>query len=274
MGRWFDRTISYVIMIIIFAISLYPFVWLLESTFKTQYELFNSGIKLPTHFNLHNYVYAFQNAPLLLFLRNSTLVTLFSTGLCLLVVGMAAYAVAHFVFRGKAVIIAIFAATLFIPGISLTVPIFKLVQLFGLLDTKTALVYIYTAFGLPIAFFILRSFFLSVPREIAEAAYIDGANFSKTFLKIMMPIAKSGFVTAGILNFLNCWNEFYYALIITTHNDARTLPLALSFFKDRFTTSYPALFATMIFIALPVIIVFYVFQKQVVSSLTAGAMKG
>ena len=189
-------------------------------------------------------------------------------------VGMSAYAVAHFNFRGKHLIVAVFASTLFIPGISLTVPIFKLIQALGLLDTKTGLVYIYTAFGLPIAFFILRSYFLSISREIAEAAYIDGANFFTTFARIMMPIAKPGYVTVVVLNFLNCWNEFYYALILTSHNQNRTLPLALSFFKDRFNTSYPALFSAMIIIALPVIIVFYVFQEQVVSSLTAGATKG
>jgi raffinose/stachyose/melibiose transport system permease protein len=136
------------------------------------------------------------------------------------------------------------------------------------------LVLVYTAIGIPITLFVLRSFFLTIPNEIEESAYIDGASFLRTFYSIVVPIARPGFATAAIIQFINCWNEFLFALTLTSSNENRTVPLVLNYFTSMFSYDYTALFAALTMITIPSIVMFVLLQEQVVSGLSSGSVKG
>jgi raffinose/stachyose/melibiose transport system permease protein len=133
---------------------------------------------------------------------------------------------------------------------------------------------VYTAFGIPTSVFVISSYFLTIPREMEESAYMDGAGFFKTYSIIILPLARPAFATAGIMQFLLCWNEFQFALTLTTGHEARTLPVALYYFKSAFASDYGAMFAAIILVSLPSIIVYVFLQKQVVSGLASGSVKG
>ena len=163
--------------------------------------------------------------------------------------------------------------SLVIPMAALLNPVYIVVNGMGLADTKTGLILVYTALNLPMSLLILRGTFLSIPKSLEEAAYVDGAGFFRTFIQIMMPCAKGGLASAAVLAFLNNWNEFTFALVLTSGQEARTLPLSLSYFTSQFSFNYTAMFAAITIAVIPSIAVFAIFQEQVVSSLTAGAVK-
>ena len=160
------------------------------------------------------------------------------------------------------------------PTTALLQPVYSVVNTMGLYDTKMGLILVYTAINMPMSLLILRGTFQSIPRALEEAAYLDGAGFLRTFFQIVMPCAKGGLTSAAVLTFLNSWNEFTFALMLTNGQDARTLPLSLSYFTAQFSFNYTAMFAAVTIAVIPSIIVFAVFQEQVVSSLTAGSVKG
>jgi raffinose/stachyose/melibiose transport system permease protein len=187
---------------------------------------------------------------------------------------MAGYVFARFTFRGRDTLYMILSLALVIPMTALLHPVYMTINALGLANTKTGLVLVYTALNQPMSLLILRTTFQAVPRSLEEAAMVDGAGFIRTFFRIMLPVAKSGLASAGVLTFLNCWNEFTFALILTSSQSARTLPLSLSYFTSQFSFNYTAMFAAITIAVIPSIVVFVIFQEQVVSSLTAGAIKG
>ena len=190
-----------------------------------------------------------------------------------LIFAMAGYVFARCRFAGNKLLYLILSLSLVIPMTALLQPVYSVVNQLGLYDTKTGLILVNTALNMPMSLLILRGAFQSIPRAIEEAAYIDGAGFLRTFFQIMLPCAKGGLTSAAVLCFLNTWNEFTFSLILTSSVDARTLPLSLSYFTSQFSFNYTALFAAVTIAVIPSIIVFAIFQEQVVSSLTAGSVK-
>ena len=191
-----------------------------------------------------------------------------------LFLAMAAYVFARSRFRGKNLLYFILSLSLVVPTTALLQPVYSVVNTMGLYDTKMGLILVYTAINMPMSLLILRGTFQSIPRALEEAAYLDGAGFLRTFFQIMLPCAKGGLTSAAVLTFLNSWNEFTFALMLTNGQDARTLPLSLSYFTAQFSFNYTAMFAAVTIAVIPSIVVFAVFQEQVVSSLTAGSVKG
>jgi raffinose/stachyose/melibiose transport system permease protein len=192
----------------------------------------------------------------------------------LTVMSMAAYVLSRFNFKLRNLVRAFFAMGLLIPGAALLLPLYTSIRAVGLYNNAWGLIVVYTAFGIPVSVFIMSSYFLTIPKEMEESAYIDGAGFLKTFTIIILPLARPAFATAGIMQFLLCWNEFQFALTLTTGHEARTLPVALYYFKSAFASDYGAMFAAIVLVSLPSIIVYSVLQKQVVSGLAAGSVKG
>lgn len=160
-----------------------------------------------------------------------------------------------------------------VPITALLQPVYSIINKLGLDDTRAGLILVYTAINMPLSLFILRSAFSSIPRSLEEAATIDGAGFFRTFIQVMMPCAKGGIASACVLTFLNSWNEFIFVLLLTKSIKVRTLPLALNYFTSQFSFNYTAMFAAITMAVLPSIIVFVIFQEQVVSSITTGAVK-
>lgn len=266
--------LKYSLVIFIVLISVYPIFWVVMTSLKTNREIFESSLSLPRHPTLNAYILAFKYVPFQRYYINSLSITIINTVLNVFLVSMASYVIARYQFKLKNVIIALFTSTLFLPGIALNYPVFKSIRMIGLQNTRAGLVLVYMCFGLAVTFFILRSYFLTISKEIEEASYIDGAGFLRAFFQVILPIARPGMATAAILQFLNTWNEFFFALLLTNSDSVRTLPLALSYFQARFTTMFPPIFASIVLTIAPTIIIYAFLQEQVISSLAAGAVKG
>ena len=274
--RWrarLARAVMYAFMALVVCVAVAPILWVVLSSFKTNAEILNNALALPTSFRLDGYRIALELAPLAKYFANSLIVSTLSTAINVLFLAMAAYAFARLEFRGKTVLYIILCTAMVIPMTSLMHPVYLVINRLHLYDTKAGLVLVYAALGLPISLMILRSFFLTVPKSLEEAAYVDGAGFVRTFVQIMLPIAKPALASAGVLQFLTAWNEFTYALVLTNSNNARTLPLSLGFFTSQFSYNYTAMFAAISIAVLPSILVFAIFQEQVVNSMVTGAVK-
>lgn len=272
-SKYVTNFLKYLFLLIIVIIALAPVVWVILSSFKTNAEILGSGISLPSHWNFSGYIAAFKMAPLYLYFGNSLFIAIISTILNVFLVAMASYVIARFKFRFKNIIVIILSSSMMLPMTALIHPVYMVVKSSGLYNTKTGLIVVYSALGLPMSLLILRSFFLSIPKSLEEAAYIDGTGFLKTYLKIILPVSKPGLASAAVLQFLLAWNEFIYALVLTSSNKCRTLPLSLSYFTSQFSFNYTAMFAAITVAVIPSIIVFAVFQEQVIGSLTAGSVK-
>ncbi len=272
--KLFLSILKYLFVLAILLLSIGPFLWVLISSFKTNAEILNSSLGLPSNFKFENYLNAFKIAPLAQFYLNSVIVGILGTLLNLVVLGMSAYVVARFNFKGKKVFVGVFSLSLLIPGAAMLQPLYLTVNALGLYDKLIGLIIVYAGFGLPASLYILSSYFQTIPKEMEESSSLDGAGFIRTFVSIILPIAKPGFGTAAVLQFLLCWNEFQFAITLTTGNKSRTLPLALYYFKSQFASDYGVMFAATVIVTIPSIIVYMLLQKQVVSGLVAGAVKG
>jgi len=266
----------FIVLFLIFVvlISISPFLWVFMSSFKSNLEILRSALSLPSSLSLDGYVAAVKMSPLPRYYINSIIISLSSTFLNVFLVGMAAYVMARFEFKFKNIISVILSISLFIPTITLIHPIYVMIKKFGLYDTKMGLIFVYTALGVPMTFYILRSYFLTIPKEIEESAYIDGAGFFQIYTKISIPMAKPGFATAAIIQFLLGWKEFLYALILTSSDKARTLPLSLNYFVAQFSFNYKAMFAALVIIIIPTIVLFILLQDWLVEGLSASYIKG
>lgn len=268
------RVFSYLFMALCVLVALFPIVWVVLSSFKTNREILSNGLQLPSTFSFSGYKQALEMAPILKFFVNSLIVSFASTALNVFILAMAGYVFAKKKFRFKNLIFGILSLSMVIPSTALMSPVYTVITKLHLYDTKMALILVYTALNMPISLMILRSAFADIPTELEEAAYIDGAGFFRTFWQVMMPCAKGGLASAAVLAFLGSWNEFTFALLLTSSTSTRTLPLSLSYFTSQFSFNYTAMFAAITIAVLPSIIVFSIFQEQVCSSLTAGSVKG
>lgn len=276
-GRIVDLLLGltkYFYIYLLSALALLPLLWALLSSMKTNTEILNSGLSLPSRFSLAGYFSAFRIAPIHVYYFNSVIISVVSTALNVLLVGMAAYVTARFTFRWAKTVVLLVSIAMLLPMTALIQPVYVVVKNAGLYNTKAGLILVYTALGIPMTFFILRSYFLSLPVAVEEAAFVDGASFMATFTRIVLPMAKPGLATAGVLQFLNSWNEFLYALVLTSSKGARTLPIALNYFISQFSFNYTAMFAAVVVVVLPSLIIYILLQEQVVGSLTAGSVKG
>ena len=268
------RVFSYLFMALCVLVALFPIVWVVLSSFKTNREILSNGLQLPSTFSFSGYKQALEMAPILKFFVNSLIVSFASTALNVFILAMAGYVFAKKKFRFKNLIFGILSLSMVIPSTALMSPVYTVITKLHLYDTKMALILVYTALNMPISLMILRSAFAAIPTELEEAAYIDGAGFFRTFWQVMMPCAKGGLASAAVLAFLGSWNEFTFALLLTSSTSTRTLPLSLSYFTSQFSFNYTAMFAAITIAVLPSIIVFSIVQEQVCSSLTAGSVKG
>lgn len=265
--------LKYLFLALCVLVALFPIVWVIMSSFKTNAEILSNGAALPQNPSFDGYVHALTISPILSYFGHSVLITTISTVLNVLFLAMASYVFARCKFRGKEVLYFILSLAMVIPMTALLHPVYRVVQALGLYDTKAGLILVYTALNLPMSLLILRSTFLSIPKALEEAAYVDGAGFVRTFFQIMLPCAKGGLTSAAVLAFLQSWNEFTFALVLTSGQESRTLPLSLSYFTAQFSFDYTAMFAAVTIAVIPSIVVFAIFQEQIVSSLTAGSVK-
>ena len=187
---------------------------------------------------------------------------------------MSSYVIARMRFRGRGLITALLMSTLFIPGIALTFPVYNLVNKLGLYNTRWGLIFIYSCSSIAMSFFVIRNYFATIPRELEEAARIDGCSYAQTFFHIMVPQALPGISTAGVLAFLGFWNEYYWASLVIIDKKLMTIPSLMGQFQTSFSTNYNGMLSAIVIIMLPPIIVFCCFSKFFVKAMSGGAVKG
>jgi multiple sugar transport system permease protein len=257
------------------AFCLFPFYWLVNLSLKTGPELSGSAI-FPANPSLANYTAIFQNADFLFGLRNSAIVAIATTALAILVGAPAAYALARLRVPGKALILGGILSVTTFPAIAIAAPLFSLWTDIGLYNSLIGLILPYLVFTLPLATFIMTTFFREIPLEIEEAAELDGLNKFHTFLRVVAPLSTPGIVTAGLLTFIFAWNEFLLAITLTSTPQARTVPAAIAFFTGSVQYEQPlgTIAAASVVISIPLIILVVIFQRRIVGGLVAGGVKG
>jgi multiple sugar transport system permease protein len=262
-----------VVAIVVFC--LFPFYWLINTSLKTGPDLSSSSL-LPPNPTLDNFESIFKDSNFTTALKNSAIVALVTTALALVVGSFCAYALARLKIRFKFWILAIILTITTFPQITIAAPIFKLWRDIGLYNTIPGLVIPYLTFALPLAIYILTSFFREIPRDLEEAALVDGATNFQAFYKVVVPLAAPGLATAGILTFIAAWNEFLLAITLTSSASARTVPAAIAFFtgSTQFEQPLGTISAASVVISIPLIVMVLLFQKRIVAGLTAGAVKG
>jgi multiple sugar transport system permease protein len=259
--------------IVVFCLA--PFYWLLNISLKSGPDLSSSAI-VPPNPSLTNYKAIFQNSDFTHALANSAIVSLSTTVLALIVGSFCAYALARLRFPGKFLLLALVLTITTFPPIAIAAPIFKLWTDIGLFNTLPGLIIPYLTFALPLAIYILVSFFREIPKDLEEAALVDGATRFQAFTKVVIPLAAPGLATAGILTFIFAWNEFLLAVTLTSTPAARTVPAAIAFFTGGSEHEEPlgTIAAASVVISIPLILLVLFFQKRIVAGLTAGAVKG
>lgn len=273
----FSERITRIIIFIWFSFYavciIYPLLWMFLSGFKTSRELFISTWSLPEQFKWQNYAMAWKIGVGKYFF-NSILVTVFTVMLTILVSAFAAYALSRFEFRLREVFLMVIVGGLMLsPQVGL-ISLYRLLHTFGIYNTYLALIIPYVAYRVPFTVFLMRSYFLSLPREVEESAYIDGCGSFKVFWHIVLPMSKPILATSALLTAMFSWNEFMFALVFIEDKNLRTIPLGLMNMRGELTTNWPVLLAGLALSALPMIVTFILFQKQFIRGLTAGSLKG
>jgi multiple sugar transport system permease protein len=256
---------------------LFPFYWMLNISLKTGPDLSGAAL-VPPNPTLDNYSSIFKNPDFTNGLRNSAIVAFTVTLLSLVFGSFAAYALARLKVKGKFWILAVVLSVSTFPPIAIAAPLFKLWTDIGLYDRPygVGLIIPYPTFALPLTVYVLTSFFREIPKDLEEAALVDGATHFQAFYKVVIPLAAPGMATAAILTFIAAWNEFLFAITLTSSSDARTVPAAIAFFTGSTEHEVPlgTISAASVIISIPLIMMVLFFQKRIVAGLTAGAVKG
>jgi multiple sugar transport system permease protein len=269
------RVLLWVSVVLIMLFCLFPFYWLINVSLKTGADLSKADLFPPSP-TLDNYDSIFQNSAFTKALRNSAIIAFTTTALSLLIGSFAGYALARLRFPRKFLLLALVLSISTFPPIAIAAPLFKLWTDIGLFNTYIGLILPSLTFALPLTIYILASFFKEIPKELEEAALVDGATRFQAFRKVVLPLSAPGLVTAGLLVFIFAWNEFLFAITLTSTPDRRPVPAAIAFFtgSSQFEVPLGTISAASVVVTVPLIILVLIFQKRIVAGLTAGAVKG
>lgn len=252
-----------------------PFVVMVTTSLTKQtYVLQLPPTLVPKDPTTANYREALSSEGFLTYFVNSAVVAAATVAVTLVLSAMMAYAFARFEFPGRKLLFLTLLAALMIPGMMLVIPQYLVARDLHVLDSRLGLVLFYAAGQLAFTTFLLRGFIASIPRELDEAMVIDGAGPARIFRSLILPLCRPALATAGIFSFLGSWDEFVWAVTVINSPEKRTLPIAIALFQGQHSTSWGLVFAASVVAVLPVIVVFIVFQRQFVSGVQAGALKG
>lgn len=268
------KALSYPFLTGVVLVSLLPLVWTALSAFKTNQEVLSSALRLPGSFRLENFISIFEQTSLGAYYWNSISITALTIVVGLLFFSMSAYVFARFDFPMKRTLFSLLTLCLLIPVTAIIFPVYLFINRLGLYNTKTGVILVYTALSMPVVLYVLRSFFLSIPREMEESAYIDGANFAQSFFGIVLPLSVPGLTSSAVIIYMTAWNDFLYNLVLTTGLNARTVPVALTSFLSMYGNDYGQLFAASLVVILPSVVLFVMLQRKISEALIAGAVKG
>jgi multiple sugar transport system permease protein len=252
-----------------------PIYWMFVTSLKHDKEIYGYEATLfPERPTIANYVTIIKDSPYLLFLRNSTVVAVCSTILSIVIASLGAYAIARLNFPGRATLARLLVCTYLVPASLLFIPLFALMSTLHLLDSLSGLTFVYLGADVPFATWLLMGYFRSVPVELEEAALVDGCNRITALIRVVLPVAMPAIVVVTFFAFTRAWNEFLYAYVFTSTNQAKTITTGLVNFMSADVFYWGPLMASTILSALPPVIMFLLLQRWVVKGLTLGAVKG
>ncbi|MFA7073867.1 MAG: carbohydrate ABC transporter permease [Endomicrobiaceae bacterium] len=266
--------ITHAILLVVAVTCIFPVFWMLSSSLKTQEEIFTKMTLFPEVWQWGNYVDAFIKAEFGMYFLNSVIYTVVGVSAIVLITSMAAYGFARLEFWGKNFLFYLLISTLLIPIPGVFVPLYLLLKKLALLDTRTGLLLCYISGALAFGLFLLRSFFEDLPKEIEEAALIDGCSRFGIYWRIALPLAKPAIATLVILQCLAIWNEFLLALVVLQDKAKMPIQRGLMVFQGTFITDYPLLMAGLTIATIPIVIIYLLMQKHIVKGIAAGALKG
>lgn len=269
------RVMTYIVLVFFALVFLLPMFWMLSTSFKPKSQWFARSIEwIPRTFTTDNYTRILSNAttPIGRWFLNSLMVGVIATILILIIDSLAAYAYARMQFRGRKFLFALLLATLFLPGVFFLVPNFLTIYRLGLLNNYAGVIMpgLASVFGV----FFLRQFFETIPRELEEAAQIDGATQFQTFYQVALPLAKPALATLSIITFLGSWNDFLWPLLILKTRALQTLPPGLRTLQGAYTAEYGQMMAGAVIAAVPVLILYIALQRYIVQSVATTGLAG
>jgi multiple sugar transport system permease protein len=269
LGGWSAATL------VILVCSLVPIIWIISLSFKDPATI-GTGSFFPTKWTWSNYSGIFKQSIFTSALRNSIGIGLISTVVAVIVASFAAYAIARLEFPGKRLILGASLGIAMFPVISLVGPLYNLWRTIGLYNTWPGLILPYMTFALPLSIYTLWAFFREIPWELEQAAQVDGATPFQAFFRVIAPLAAPGIFTTAIIVFIFCWNDFVFAISLTSTSAAQTVPAAISAFPgaSQFTEPIGSIAAAAVIVTIPMVIIVLLFQRRIVAGLTAGAVKG
>ncbi|SDM05949.1 carbohydrate ABC transporter permease [Lentzea albidocapillata] len=255
--------------------ALVPVLWIVSLSFKSSKTLADGNF-IPREWSLENYQNIFSTSEFTRALINSIGIAVIATAIAVVFGTMAAYAIARLDFPGKNLLVGVSLLIAMFPQVSLVSPLFEIERSLGLFDTWPGLILPYITFALPLAIYTLSAFFREIPWELEKAAKMDGATPGQAFRRVIAPLAAPGVFTTAILVFIFCWNDFLFAISLTSTEQSRTVPVALSFFtgSSQFEDPAGSIAAAAVVITIPIILFVLFFQRRIVAGLTSGAVKG
>ncbi len=268
------KPILVALMTFIALLILVPFLWMFSTSFKPLPEV---NVYPPQwvspNMSFKPYVDMFEFLPFSQYTVNSLVVALSATFLTLLIGSLAAFSFSRFQFKGKDLFLLIFLLSQMLPGASVIIPLFQLIRKAGLYDTYIGLILTHTAVLLPFVIWLLYGFFKTIPQEVEDAALIDGCSRLEALRKVLLPLALPGLGATALFAFLGSWNEFFFALILTTSDSARTIPVGIGLFVGEYRDVWNQMSAAAVFFSIPPLILFSLLQRTFVKGLSAGALK-
>lgn len=267
--------IRFIVLSIIAVAQLFPLYWLITFSLKSNVEIFGENIiGLPREWRFENYITALSNSSVFTYFMNSVFYSVTTVIVVAIITSMASYAIARMNWKLKAPVFTIFTLGIMIPAQAALLPLFQIMNKTGLKGGYLGLLIPYIAFAIPMSVMIIVGFFRGIPKEMEEAAYIDGCGIFKCFFTIMLPMVKPAIATATIFTFLGTWNELMFANTLIDKDAYRTLPVGIMSFSGQYSTDWGLIGAGMVLATLPTIIIYFLLSNQVQESLVAGAVKG
>lgn len=255
------------------AVVLLPLLLVVNNTLRPSREIFRDPVGLPSSISFESYVVAWQEASFNTYFLNSLVITVASVALATAVSASAAYMLGRYHFTGSRILSSFFLAGLMLPFRLAIVPLFLMLNDFGLIDNRIGLILVYAATGIPFSIFILSAFFRQLPKELSEAARMDGASEFMIFGRVMLPLVRPALATVTVFQFVPLWNDFFFPLVLLRSTEKWTLPVGMTRFFGEFQTDWSTLFAGLIITTLPLVILFLLATKQIIAGLTAGVSK-
>lgn len=270
-----ENTITHILLALFAFVQIYPLFWLFEFSLKDNSEIFGGNIAgLPQHWRFGNYVTAFFQANIMQYFFNSVLVTVITIALTIIIAAMSSYAISRMIWKGSEITLKLVLMGMMVPIHAALLPLFIILSKSHMLNSYLSLIIPYVAFGLPMAIYLFISFMESLPRELEEAAAIDGCGIYQMFFRIILPLIRPAIATVSIFTFISAWNELMFAVTFINKAEYKTLTVGIMSMVGAYTTKWGEIGAGLMIATIPTVIMYLLLSKQVQQSLVAGAVKG